>query len=220
MTLQPQNVESVPGRRGILFIISAPSGTGKTTLVKALTGADGNLMVSVSHTTRAQRPGETHGTSYYFVSEQEFQAMADTGQFLEHARVFDFHYGTSKAWVNDQLDRGIDVILEIDWQGARQVRGAIEAVAVFILPPDMKTLASRLAARGESRETIARRMHDAHSELSHYREYDYLVVNDDKSTALADLAAVIRAARCRYSLQCRSLDARVEAMLRSPLDIN
>lgn len=202
-------------RTGILFILSAPSGAGKTTLVRALTGADPGLRVSVSHTTRAQRPGEVDGVAYHFVDKPAFERMAAAGAFLEHARVFDHYYGTSREWVASQLAAGTDVILEIDWQGARQVRALMpEALGVFILPPDLDVLAARLRGRGDADAMVARRMQDARGEISHYPEYDYLVFNDELAHALADLQAVVRAARCRYRLQQPAADARVARILR------
>lgn len=202
-------------RPGILFIISAPSGGGKTTLVRAVTGADPGLRVSVSHTTRARRPGEQHGSAYHFVDQDTFAGMVAARAFLEHARVFDHYYGTSRDWVAGQLAAGTDVILEIDWQGARQVRDLLPgAVSIFILPPDLEILTQRLRGRGDPESSVARRMHDARAEISHYQEYDYLVFNDDLDRALGDLTAIIRAARCRYPLQQATADARLAQMLR------
>lgn len=202
-------------RAGILFIISAPSGAGKTTLVRALIGADPGLRVSVSHTTRARRPGEEDGIAYHFVERAVFERMAAEGAFLEHARVFDHYYGTSRAWVASQLAAGTDVILEIDWQGARQVRSLQpEAVGIFILPPDLAVLEARLRGRGDAATLVARRMQDARGEISHYAEYDYLVFNDELDRARADLEAIVRAARCRYRLQQAGVDARVAQILR------
>ena len=202
-------------RRGILFVISAPSGGGKTTLVRALTAADAELRVSVSHTTRARRSGEQDGVAYHFVDAATFERMIAAQAFLEHACVFDHYYGTSRLWVEQQLAAGIDVILEIDWQGARQIRAlAPGVVAVFILPPAMQVLEQRLRGRGDPEPQIARRMQDARSEISHYREYDYLVFNDDLARARADLEAIIGAARCDYRLQQPAADARVAELLR------
>jgi guanylate kinase len=202
-------------RPGVLFIISAPSGGGKTTLVRALTAADPGLRVSVSHTTRARRPGEVDGVAYHFVDAATFERMAAAQAFLEHAQVFDHRYGTSREWVAAQLAAGADVILEIDWQGARQVRAVMaNTVSIFILPPDLGELARRLRGRGETEATVARRMHDARAEISHYAEFDYLVVNDDLGRARQDLEAIIRAARCQYRLQRPAADAHVAALLR------
>ncbi len=180
---------------GSLFIVSAPSGAGKTSLVKALVEQNDNIVLSVSHTTRAPREGEVDGRDYYFVSQDEFAAMRDRGAFLESATVFDHSYGTSAEAVYKQLNAGQDVILEIDWQGAQQVRQNFpDSTSVFILPPSKQTLEERLRGRGQDDEAIiARRMQDAESEMSHYVEFDYLIVNDDFTVALADLAAIIRA---------------------------
>ncbi len=183
--------------KGTLFVVSAPSGAGKTSLVKALRAGLEGFTVSVSHTTRAMRPGEAHGRDYFFVGREEFEGMIAVGAFLEHAQVFGNHYGTACATVAAALDAGSDVLLEIDWQGARQVRALIpDCVSIFILPPSLAALEQRLAARGQDdAETIARRMRDALSELSHYAEYDYLVVNDDFAEALAELRAIVVARR-------------------------
>ncbi len=204
-----------PQRPGILFIVSAPSGAGKTTLVRALTDADPGLCVSVSHTTRARRPGEEDGVAYHFIDRPGFERMVAQQAFLEHARVFDHHYGTSREWVADRRAAGMDVILEIDWQGARQVRAtAPDAVGIFVLPPDLDVLAARLRGRGDPESTVARRMQDARAEISHYAEYDYLVFNDELPRALADLMAIVRAARCCYRLQQAAADARLARILR------
>jgi guanylate kinase len=183
--------------QGTLFIVSAPSGAGKTSLVKALRQSLSGFTVSVSHTTRAQRPGEEHGRDYFFVARPEFERMIEAGEFLEHARVFDNYYGTARSTVEAALAGGQDVLLEIDWQGARQIRMLMpDCASVFVLPPSRKTLEERLNARGQDDpETIARRMRDAISEMSHYREYDYLVVNDDFEQALAELRSIIVASR-------------------------
>ena len=188
---------------GTLYIFSAPSGAGKTSLVKALIEATPNLVVSVSHTTRAMRPGEETGVHYHFVEVDTFQKMVEANQFLEHARVFDNFYGTSQSAIEQQLAGGLDVILEIDWQGARQVRHRIAAsVSVFILPPSRAELERRLSGRGtDSAEIIARRMRDAVSEMQHYDEYDYLVINDDFQLALADLRSIINSERLRLARQ-------------------
>ncbi len=180
---------------GTLYIISAPSGAGKTSLVKALLDSEPNIRVSVSHTTRAMRPGEANGVNYHFVSREQFTAMLDHSDFLEHAQVFDNLYGTSQQWVEKTLAEGFDLILEIDWQGAQQVRKLMpKAKSIFILPPTQEALRHRLTNRGQdSSEIIERRMHDAVSEMSHYVEYDYLVINDDFAHALSDLKAIFRA---------------------------
>jgi guanylate kinase len=186
-----------------LFIVSAPSGAGKTSLIKALLAADGGLAASISHTTRPPRPGEVDGRDYHFVAVEHFRAMVAAGEFLEHACVFDNYYGTSAAAVRDQARSGHDVVLEIDWQGARQIHALVpEAVRIFILPPSVPVLRQRLQARGQDGEAvIERRMRDALSELSHYGEYDYLIVNDDFARALEDLRAIVRAFRLRTAAQ-------------------
>jgi guanylate kinase len=186
-----------------LYIVAAPSGAGKTSLVKALVERDSQVMVSVSHTTRAPREGEIDGKDYNFTSVDDFKQMAEAGLFFEHAQVFDNFYGTSREWVEQRLAEGIDVILEIDWQGARQVREVFAgAVGIFILPPSRHALEERLRGRGQdSDEIIARRMRDAISEISHYHEFDYLIVNDDFETALGELASVILARRQRMAVQ-------------------
>lgn len=182
---------------GKLIVISAPSGAGKTTLVKALCEADPKLMVSVSHTTRPRRDGEKDGIAYHFTDVDSFREMVDGEQFLEHAKVFDNYYGTSRASVESQLSKGIDVILEIDWQGALGVRQLIpESISIFILPPSFQALEIRLTGRGEDDAgTIQRRMDDAINELSHYKEYDYLVINDEFELALSELQALFAALR-------------------------
>ena len=185
--------------KGTLFVISAPSGAGKTSLVRALVDSLKGVAVSVSHTTRAMRPGETDGVHYHFVAKAEFLAMVERGEFLEHAQVFDNFYGTSQASVEQQLRDGLDVILEIDWQGAEQVRRLMpDCQSIFILPPSHAALEQRLRARGQdSDEVIARRMRDAVNEMSHYAEFDYLVINDDFDTALIELRSIFRADRAR-----------------------
>jgi len=200
---------------GVLFVVSAPSGAGKTSLLRALIPTDARLRLSVSHTTRGARPGEQDGTHYHFVDRPRFEAMVAAGEFLEHARVFDNLYGTAERSVRDVLGANFDVVLEIDWQGARQVRARFpEAVSVFIVPPSVEALRQRLSGRGQdSAEIIDRRMRDARSELSHFGEYDYLVVNDDFDEALADLRAIVGAERLRLARQQARLGAALEAML-------
>lgn len=190
---------------GTLYIISAPSGAGKTSLVRALLENDHNLKVSVSYTTRAARSGEQDGVHYNFTSVEHFREMVAAHDFLEHAQVFDNYYGTSKAWVESRLAEGEDVILEIDWQGARQVKNLMpQGVGIFILPPAREVLAQRLRGRGQdSDEVIARRMQDAVTEMSHYHEFDYVVVNDDFDTALQDLLAIMRAQRLKRARQAQ-----------------
>ncbi len=195
---------------GTLYIISAPSGAGKTSLVKALLDQDKQLTVSVSNTTREAREGEQDGVDYHFTRLDRFEEMVAAGEFLEHAKVFDNRYGTSQAEVERLLAQGLDVILEIDWQGAQQARERMPGcVAIYILPPSLEALKSRLRGRGQDDdEIIARRMQDARSECSHYDEYNYLIINDNFDTALADLASIFRAGRQRLLVQriaCRKL---------------
>ena len=180
---------------GSLFIVAAPSGAGKTSLVNALVTQQADITLSVSHTTRAARAGEVDGKDYFFVSQEQFSVMQGEGAFLESATVFDHSYGTSSEAVFEQLKSGIDVILEIDWQGAEQVRRNYpDSTSVFILPPSKTALEQRLRGRGQDDEAvIARRMRDAENEISHYVEFDYLIVNDDFDVALSELVAVISA---------------------------
>jgi guanylate kinase len=201
--------------QGILYTISAPSGAGKTSLVRALLRSIDNIRVSVSHTTRPQRPGETEGVDYHFVSMAQFKTMLDETAFLEHARVFDNFYGTSQAWVSEQLAAGTDVILEIDWQGAAQVRRILpDTRSIFILPPSQTTLLERLQSRGQDDEaTIRRRMIAAVDEMSHFPEAEYLVINDDFETALADLTAIVRCQRLSLDAQQRRHEALLADLL-------
>lgn len=180
---------------GTLYIVSAPSGAGKTSLVKALVDAQPQVRVSVSHTTRAMRPGEVDGVNYHFVSREDFVTRLERNEFLEHAEVFGNLYGTSQRWLEDTLAEGFDLILEIDWQGAQQVRRLMpKAKSIFILPPTQEALRQRLNNRGQdSDEIIEKRMREAVSEMSHYVEYDYLVINDDFAHALIDLQSIFRA---------------------------
>ena len=188
---------------GTLFTVSAPSGAGKTSLVSALVDSCETLKVSVSHTTRPQRPGETDGSNYHFVSEASFLEMLDRTEFLEHARVFSNLYGTSQIWVEQQLAAGTDVILEIDWQGAQQIKRLLPASrSIFILPPSRETLQQRLTSRGQDEtDIIESRMSEAIQEMSHYAESDYLVVNDVFEQAHRDLQAIIASQRLRTDKQ-------------------
>lgn len=206
---------SNPPESGILYIVSAPSGAGKTSLLKQLIPADPRLVLSISHTTRTMRPGEQDGVHYHFVAVDVFLAMVEKGAFLEHAQVFDNYYGTAEAGVRSQLAGGQDVVLEIDWQGAQQVRHRFpDAVSIFIAPPSIAALRERLGGRGQDSEAIIeRRMRDAQSELSHYAEYDYLVINDDFDTALAELAAIMVAERLRETRQAARHSAALAGML-------
>lgn len=180
-------------RRGRLIVISAPSGAGKTSLVKALLASDPQLHLSISHTTRKMRPTEQQGREYHFVSVADFERLNAAGEFLEHARVFDNCYGTSRAFVEQQRAAGHDVLLEIDWQGAQQVRaGMRDCVSIFVLPPARRTLAERLARRAtDTQEVISRRLADAAADMSHFEEFDYVVVNDDFERAVQDLRRIV-----------------------------
>lgn len=188
---------------GNLYIISAPSGAGKTSLVKALLASTPDVAVSISHTTRAPRPGEQAGKDYYFVTQAQFTALQAQGAFLEYAQVFDHFYGTSRAAVQQQLEAGQDVILEIDWQGAQQVRTLLpQQVSIFILPPSQTALRQRLAQRGQdSAEVIERRMAAAVNEMRHYADFDYLIINDDFAQALQELRSILLAQRQRRAAQ-------------------
>lgn len=188
---------------GTLYVISAPSGAGKTSLVKALLETTTDIKVSVSHTTRAIRPGEENGVNYHFIDHDHFQEMLGNADFLEHAEVFGNYYGTSKSWVEDQLTAGQDVILEIDWQGAAQVRKLLpETVGIFILPPSREALQKRLTDRGQdSDEVINHRMTKAREEMSHHVEYDYLIINDNFDQALTQLKSIVESERLRIRRQ-------------------
>ncbi|WP_455221083.1 guanylate kinase [Kaarinaea lacus] len=200
---------------GSLYIVAAPSGAGKTSLVKALLETTSGITVSVSHTTRQPRPGEKDGEHYYFVDVARFEFMRDNYEFLEHARVFDNYYGTSKQSVESTLAKGLDVILEIDWQGAQQVRKLYpDACSIFILPPSRQALEERLRSRGQDDNAIvARRMRDAVTEMSHYREFDYLVINDEFDEALGLLNAIVLARRHRMSVQCKVREQLLQQLL-------
>jgi|TARA_B110000211_G_scaffold178777_1_gene202144 guanylate kinase len=200
---------------GTLYVFSAPSGAGKTSLVKALLEKTEDIGVSVSHTTRAPREGESDGKDYNFVSQEAFKELIEQNAFLEHAQVFDNFYGTSQVWVEQQLNAGRDVILEIDWQGAQQIRQQMpNMVSLFILPPSRDELLKRLTGRGtDSQEVIDRRMHDAVSEMSHYAEFDYLIINDNFEYALQELRSVIIARRQRIEVQSQKQRYLLENLL-------
>lgn len=201
--------------RGNLFVFAAPSGAGKTSLVTALTDTIANIRPSVSHTTRPKRPGEQEGENYFFVDEERFAHLVKQGAFLEHAQVFDYRYGTSKAWVEDALTAGTDVILEIDWQGAQQIRTVFsDCTTIFILPPSIQALRERLQKRKQDAPAvIEKRIAAAQSEMSHYDEFDYLVINDEFEDGLADLEMIIRTMRLRCTRQARKHAALVADLL-------
>lgn len=185
--------------RGILFIVSAPSGAGKTSLVQTLLESDPRLTVSVSHTTRPRRPKELDGVNYHFVNAETFGAMVEKGAFLEHAEVFGNRYGTSRTAVDEALTAGADVVLEIDWQGAALIRKALpEAVGIFIVPPSTEALRERLQQRAQDDPAVIEtRLAEARGEMQHHAEFNYLVINDEFDVAIAELQAIVLAERCR-----------------------
>lgn len=201
--------------KGSLFIISAPSGAGKTSLVGKLIEEDSRIVVSISSTTRGIREGEENGVNYHFLSVDQFEEKIEQGDFLEHAKVFDNYYGTSKSSVENQLNAGKDVILEIDWQGAQQVRKLIpDATSIFILPPSREELLRRLNGRGtDSPEVINKRMEEASSEMSHYHEFDYIVINNRFDTALAQLKSIFCAKRMTQDMQLVEHKSLIEDLL-------
>ncbi len=188
---------------GNLFVISAPSGAGKTSLVQALLNINPQIDMSVSYTTRAPRPGEHDGKDYHFVSRETFLAMAKRGEFLESAEVYGNLYGTSQTWINHENSRGKDILLEIDWQGAAQIRGLFpECISVFILPPSLKALEERLKKRGKDNDAvIARRMAAVRQDVAHVAEFDYVIINDNLNEALRELNAVVLSAKLRCARQ-------------------
>jgi guanylate kinase len=201
--------------QGTLFIIAAPSGAGKTSLVKDLIAQTDEIKVSVSHTTRQPRPGEQDGVNYHFVSKDAFMLMLEENQFLEHAQVYDHYYGTSEKGLMAQLEAGIDVILEIDWQGAQQIRKLKpNCVSIFILPPSRAVLEKRLRKRGQdSEEVIAKRLCGAVAEMSHYAEFDYLVVNDDFDEAVKALQTIVYSQRLTQRVQTQKMEALLTDLL-------
>lgn len=203
--------------QGTLYIVSAPSGAGKSSLIQALLKTQPlyDTQVSISHTTRAKRPGENHGEHYFFVSHDEFRQMIEEDAFLEYAEVFGNYYGTSRKAIEQILSTGVDVFLDIDWQGAQQIRKKMpQSRSIFILPPSKDELDRRLRGRGQdSDEVIAKRMAQAVAEMTHYAEYDYLIVNDDFDLALSDLKTIIRAERLRLGRQKMRHDALITKLL-------
>lgn len=200
---------------GTLYTVSAPSGAGKTSLVAALVKSNPEVCVSVSHTTRPMRPGEQEGVNYHFVDHPTFEQMLEAGAFLEHAQVFNNFYGTSQQWVLETLQAGMDVILEIDWQGAAQVRRLLpETVSLFILPPSLACLRQRLTGRGtDAPGVIEARMNEAINEISHYVEADYLIINDDFTIALAQFQALITSQHLSLARQAAKHSALLEELL-------
>ena len=198
-----------PLSAGRLFVVAAPSGAGKTTLTRMLLAEDASIKLSISHTTRPPRPGEQNGREYHFVDVPTFETMRDAGDFLEWAHVHGNYYGTSRRWIAEQRLRGSDVLLEIDWQGAQQVRKVFaDAIGIFILPPSVEELRRRLVGRGQdSEEVIARRVAAAKAEMAHVNEFDYVIINNDLARALADLKTVVGAARLSCAAQQASQSA-------------
>ena len=188
---------------GNLFIVAAPSGAGKTSLVRELLARDGQVRLSISYTTRAARPGEVDGCDYHFVSKEKFITLLEAGEFLESAEVYGNYYGTSERWIREAMAAGDDILLEIDWQGAAQVRRLFgEAIGVFIVPPSLDALQQRLTGRGQdSAEVIARRLAAAREDISHVSEFDYVIINDDFAEAAADLCAIFRTRRLQATRQ-------------------
>ena len=201
---------------GKLFIITAPSGAGKTTLVHALVSQDKNLCVSISHTTRPARVGEENGVNYHFIEKSEFTTRLSEGDFLESAEVYGYHYGTSKLWVSEQLNKGLDVILEIDWQGAQQIRKLYpDTCSIFILPPSIEALTERLTERAQDdSETIDNRMQQAQGVMKHVAEANFVVVNDDFQAALQDIRAIIRSQRLEVTSQQRNLSELLTSLVK------
>lgn len=202
--------------RGNLFIVSAPSGAGKSSLITALLADQpADMQVSVSHTTRQPRPGEINGQHYHFIAEDDFKQLIEQQAFFEWAQVFGNYYGTSRHVIEHTLTQGVDVFLDIDWQGAQQIKAQMpEAVGVFILPPSRAALSQRLTGRGQDSETIiAERMTKAVSEISHYHEYDFIVVNDDFDQALLDLRAIIRSQRLTQASQTIAHSGMLKSLL-------
>jgi len=201
--------------QGNLYVIAAPSGTGKTTLVTALAESSTKITVSISHTTRPKRPNEMHGINYYFIDTNEFEKMIGEHQFLEHAVIFDHYYGTSKLMVEETLAQGIDVILEIDWQGHQQIKQLFpHAIGIFILPPSMTDLRERLTKRNQDNpDIIQKRLTDVKEAISHINEFEYVVINDDFAIALQDLNTVIKAEHLRLSRQSQKFADLIKNLL-------
>lgn len=206
---------TIGNKQGKLIVISAPSGAGKTTLVSALLNAMPDLKLSISHTTRPKRPGEQDGVNYYFVSQDEFKHLLDSRDFLEYAKVYDYYYGTSKVWVEEELSRGSNVILEIDWQGAQQIKAMYkDAVFIYILPPSLGVLRERLEKRAQDKsDVIEKRLSKAQEDISHCGEFDYLVVNDDLAKATSELKAIITSLGLTTVVQKKTLNKLLKELL-------
>jgi guanylate kinase len=203
-------------RRGLMLVLSSPSGAGKTTLSRLLLESDPNVAMSVSATTRPKRPGEVDGRDYFFIADEKFQRMADTGEFLEHALVFGHRYGTPKQAVLEALTAGRDVLFDIDWQGTQQLRQQVreDVVTIFVLPPSRTELERRLHTRAQdSDEVVRRRMAKANGEISHWAEYDYVIVNEDIARAQAQVATILEAERLKRARQ-PGIPAFVETLMR------
>lgn len=200
---------------GNLYVIAAPSGTGKTTLVKALVDALPKITVSISHTTRPKRPNEMHGINYYFVDEAEFERLIAHGDFLEHATIFNHLYGTSKTWVEQTLAKGIDVILEIDWQGQQQIKQLFkDSISIFILPPSIEDLRNRLIKRNQDNQDIIQmRLADVKETVSHVHDFDYIVINDDFTHALSELKTIIQSGRLQEPRQSAKYAALISDLM-------
>ncbi|HEX4842488.1 MAG TPA: guanylate kinase [Limnobacter sp.] len=211
---QLEQPHATPNYAGSLFIVSAPSGAGKSSLVKALLAEVPGIGLSISNTTRKARPGEVDGKDYHFISQPEFEAIRDQDGFLEWAHVHGNYYGTSKAWVESQMAQDRDVLLEIDWQGAEQVvRKVTNVVSIFILPPSMEELEKRLRGRGtDSEEVILKRMGAAQLEIEQARRFDYVILNDDFKTALVELKSIVFASRCRFNQQMARHGAQLKSI--------
>ncbi len=204
---------------GNMFVVTAPSGAGKTTLVSGLLAADSKIQLSISHTTRPPRAGEIDGKHYHFIDRQMFESMINAGDFLESAEVYGNYYGTSHAWIREQIASGQDILLEIDWQGAEQVRRIFpSAIGIFILPPSLDTLETRLRARGKDDEaTIAKRMQSAQLEISFVDNFDYIIVNEDMKTAIFDLTSIVRSQRLKQIQQSARHTRLISELKGSPL---
>jgi guanylate kinase len=215
MPVKAQRHDNRHQGEGLLFVVAAPSGAGKTSLVRELIASTRGLVLSVSHTTRPKRPGERDGEDYHFVDRPAFDQMVSEGVMLEYADVFDHRYGTSRDWVLEQLGGGLDVVLEIDWQGAEQVRGGdVTSVGIQIIPPSLQALEARLRARGQDSDAIiGRRMRDAKRELKNYHKFDYVVLNDDFATALSVLQAIVTAERSKTRIQATRLAEVLDQLL-------